>query len=295
MHSGFLTCRYRLPDPHHLVSWLFAVAVATVVFPSCVYSQEAMPPVSCLIEPNQVIRLSTPVAGIVDEVFVDRGDHVDEGEIVARLNTDLEEIALEIARARAGDSSQIAALEARIEFLETQADRSERLAESNAVSQAQAQEARLEAQVAERELDQARLEKRLAAMQVTEAEARLEQKIMRSPVGGVVMERLLNPGEYRDGEAHIATIAKLDRLRVEAFVPISYYRRLTVGQPVAIRPEPPLDSLYPARITVIDRIFDAATATVGVRMEIANDALALPAGLRCEVIFDAPGSASADK
>ncbi|MBN9888931.1 efflux RND transporter periplasmic adaptor subunit [Pelagibaca abyssi] len=233
-----------------------------------------------------MIRLSTPVAGIVDEVFVDRGDQVEKGEIVARLNTDLEEIALEIARARAEDSSQIASLEARIAFLESRAERNEQLAETNAVSQAQAQEARLEAQVAQKELDLAHLEKRLAAMQVTEAAARLEQKVMRSPVDGVVMERLLNPGEYRDGEAHIATIAKLDRLRVEAFVPIDYYDRLALGQPVTIRPEPPLDSLYAAEITVIDRIFDAATATVGVRMEIANEELALPAGLRCDVIFD---------
>ncbi|MEY8841087.1 efflux RND transporter periplasmic adaptor subunit [Cribrihabitans sp. XS_ASV171] len=244
-----------------------------------------MAPVSCLIEPEQVIRLSTPVAGIVDSVSVDRGDRVAEGQIVARLDTGLEEIAVAIARKRAEDESQIAAIEAQIEFLEAQARRNERLLKKNAVSRAQAEEARLEARLAERELEQARLERDLAAMQLSEAEARLEQKIVRSPIDGVVMERLLNPGEYREGEAHILTIARLDRLRVEAFVPIAYFDELELGQRLTVIPEPPLDTPHSAEVTVIDRVFDAATATLGVRLLLDNAGLSLPAGLRCELQF----------
>lgn len=244
-------------------------------------------PVSCLIEPDQVIRVSTPVAGIVAEVLVDRGDHVTRGQVIARLDTALEEIEVEIAKVRAEDETEIAALQARIEFLDSQADRNETLARSNAVSRNTAREARLEADLALRELDQARLAKQLAALDLAGAKARLDQKVVRSPVNGVVVERLLNPGEYRDGEAHIATVAKMDVLRVEAFVPIAYYRDLSIGQPVSILPEPPLDTFHPATIAVIDQVFDAATATVGVRMDLPNPELSLPAGLRCALYFDA--------
>lgn len=247
--------------------------------------------VSCLIEPDEVIRVSTPVAGIVAEVMVDRGDQVSKGQIIARLDTRIEEIEVEIAQVRADDVTEIAALQARIEFLQSQAERNETLARSNAVSKTAAREARLESDLALRELDQARLAKQLAGLDLLSAEARLEQKIVRSPVDGVVVERLLNPGEYRDGQAHIATVAKMDTLRVEAFVPISYYRDLSHGQPVSILPEPPLDVFHPATITVIDQVFDAATATVGVRMDLPNPDLALPAGLRCELYFDAALSA----
>ncbi|MFC3616294.1 efflux RND transporter periplasmic adaptor subunit [Lutimaribacter marinistellae] len=279
------------PSPAlHLVVALWAFASYAGVSSAQTYQEGAMAPVSCLIEPDKVIRLSTPVAGIVDSVAVDRGDRVAEGQVVARLDTGLEEIAVAIARKRAADDAQIASIEAQIDFLDAQARRNEQLVKRNAVSRTQAEEARLEARLAERELDKARLEKDLAGLQLAEAEARLDQKIVRSPVDGVVMERLLNPGEYREGEAHILTIARLDQLRVEAFVPISYYDRLELGQTLTILPEAPLDTPHPAQITVIDQVFDAATATVGVRLMLDNSGFELPAGLRCELRFDDPGA-----
>ena len=47
-------------------------------------------PVSCLIEPYQTVELSTPVAGILAEVAVDRGDLVAAGQVVARLDSRVE-------------------------------------------------------------------------------------------------------------------------------------------------------------------------------------------------------------
>lgn len=275
----------RVPNRPKLRHFLALFAAALLGQPALAQTPEQ--PVRCLIEPEQVIRVSTPVAGIVAEVLVDRGDRVTKGQIIARLDTRLEEIEIEIATVRSTDNTQIAALQARIEFLESQAERNEKLARSNAVSQTTARESRLEANLALRELEQAGLTRKLAELDLASARARLEQKVVRSPVDGVVIERLLNPGEYRDGEAHIATVAKIDTLRVEAFVPITLYSHLSVGQPVSILPEAPLDTFRPATITVIDQVFDAATATVGVRINLPNPELSLPAGLRCALHFDA--------
>jgi len=81
------------------------------------------------------------------------------------------------------------------------------------------------------------------------------------------------------------TVARLDVLRVEAFAPIAYFPALAVGQTVTVTPEPPLDQPRQARVQVIDRVFDAATATFGLRMELENPDLTLPAGLRCTLSF----------
>lgn len=243
-------------------------------------------PISCLIEPDSVVKLSTAVPGIVSEVSVDRGDVVSAGQIVARLDSRVEDVALSLARARAGDLSQIRSLEARIAFLATQAERAKKLAERNAGSSSASEEAATELEVARQELDQARLGGDLNRMEVEQAEAVLAQKTIRAPFDGVVTERLLEPGEYQEGATHIVTIARLDPLRVEAFAPIGYFEALAIGQSVSIRPEEPVGGAYPARITVIDRVFDAATATFGLRMLLPNPGLALPAGLRCEVRFD---------
>nr|WP_249200236.1 efflux RND transporter periplasmic adaptor subunit [Thetidibacter halocola] len=238
-----------------------------------------------MIEPREVVRLSTPVAGIVSDVAVDRGDVVAAGDPIARLDSRVEEIQRDLAATRAQDQSGILGLEARIAFLTEQADRTETLAKRNAVSDTTAREAALEAEVARQELAEARVAHVLAGLELTQAEELLRQKQLVSPVAGVVTERLLNPGEYRDGQAHIATIARIDILRVEAFAPIAYFPHVQLGQQVLVTPEAPLDTPRTATIRVIDRVFDAATATFGLRMEIENADLSLPAGLRCTLSF----------
>lgn len=248
----------------------------------------ALDPVSCLIEAQDVVKLATPVAGIVAEMKVDRGDIVAAGAIMARLDSKIEEIQRDIAKARATDRSQIAALEARVEFLTAQAERRDTLAKRNAMSDADAREAALERDVALQDLEKARLAIGLAEIEVEQAEAVVAQKTLRSPIAGVVTERLANKGEYRNGESHLATIARIDVLRVEAFAPIQYHPFLLVGQTVEVLPEPPFDKPRPATIKVIDRVFDAATATFGIRMELDNADFSLPAGLRCSLRF--PGS-----
>jgi RND family efflux transporter MFP subunit len=246
---------------------------------------QGLNPVSCLIEPFEVVRMSTPVAGIVAEVLVDRGDRVRVGQVLARLDTAVDEITLDLARRKAMDGTQVAGLKAQVAFLEEQAERNAALAARNAISKTVANETELEAEMARQNLAQAELNRALAALEVEQAEALLDQKILRATVDGIVTERLLSAGEYRTGDEHIATIAKLDVLRVEAFAPIAIYGRIAVGQRVTVIPEEPLDTPRTARITVIDRVFDAATATFGLRMELDNPDLALPAGLRCVLDF----------
>ncbi|WP_201158154.1 efflux RND transporter periplasmic adaptor subunit [Rhodobaculum claviforme] len=249
----------------------------------------ALTPVSCLIQPEDTVRLATPVAGIVAEVPVERGDIVTAGTVVARLDSTLEDIALALAEARAANPSRIHSLEARVAFLEAQLDRNERLATRDAVPEATVQESRLERAVARLELDEAHLARTLAGIEADQSRALLAQKTLRAPIAGVVTERLISPGEFRDPQqGHLVTIARLDVLRVEAFAPIAHYAELEVGREVTIRPEAPFGGAWPATITIIDRVFDAATATFGLVMRLENADLLLPAGLRCEVDFTAP-------
>lgn len=266
-------------------------AAAAVLGPAAApraIAQQAAPlaPINCLMEPDEIVRLSMPVAGIVAAVHVERGDTVAAGAVVAELDTTLESIALSLVEARAASTAQIDALRARVTFLETQVERNRTLSERNAISVQDYTESALDLEVARQELIEARLARDLARIEVTQARAVLDQKVLRAPIDGVIVERLLSRGEYRDTQDHIATIARLDVLRIEAFAPLRYYDRLALGARVTIRPEAPVGGAWPATITVIDRVFDAATATFGLRMELKNPDLVLPAGLRCEVHFD---------
>ena len=42
-------------------------------------------------------------------------------------------------------------------------------------------------------------------------------------------------------------------------------------------------------VTVVDQVFDAASGTIGVRLELPNPGYAIPAGLKCQVRFGGIG------
>lgn len=107
-----------------------------------------------------------------------------------------------------------------------------------------------------------------------------------SPIDGVVTERLLGPGEYRNEQNPILTLAQIDPLRVEVFVPTSQYGRIRIGSSAQIHPQQPIGGSYPAVVTVVDQVLDAASGTFGVRLALPNPALQLPAGIRCKVQFE---------
>src|SRR4029079_10229206 len=109
---------------------------------------------------------------------------------------------------------------------------------------------------------------------------------LRSPINGVVVERHLVPGEYRNEQTPILTLAQIDPLRVEVFVPTSYYGQIRTGSKAVVRPEQPIGGTYTATITVVDHVLDAASGTFGVRLALPNPELQIAAGIRAKVSFE---------
>lgn len=241
--------------------------------------------VTCLIEPHEVVALSPPVAGILEAIPVDRGDVVQAGQTLARLDTALDDLRVKMAQERAATPYTVAANEARYKFLSSRAERLRDLSTRSIVSQTEFEEAESEAEAARQDLEAARFEKQFAEIEAQEAATIRDQKILKSPSDGIILERRASVGEYQDGTEPILMLTRLDPLRVEAFVPIALYPSLSVGDAVVVEPEAPIGGKYDAKIAVIDRVFDAGTGTVGVRVDLPNPDLALPAGLRCTLHF----------
>src|SRR5262245_35032028 len=83
-------------------------------------SARAEPPIEdfdCVIEPQQLVKLASPVVGVVAQLFVDRGDVVSEGQIVGKLEDGVEVARLALARVRAASDYSIKSAEARLNFL----------------------------------------------------------------------------------------------------------------------------------------------------------------------------------
>ena len=126
--------------------------------------------------------------------------------------------------------------------------------------------------------------RRLADLELNRTAAEVALRTIKSPINGVVVERFMHPGEFPKQE-RILKLAQIDPLRVEAYAPVAMLGKVSVGSQAMIKPEEPVGGSHPAKVTVVDHVVDAASGTFGVRMELPNPDLKLPAGLRCTVKF----------
>ena len=126
--------------------------------------------------------------------------------------------------------------------------------------------------------------RRLADLELQRTVAEVALRTIKSPINGVVVERFMHPGEFPKQEK-ILKLAQIDPLRVDVYAPVAMLGKVAVGKTVYVKPESPLTGEYPAKVTVVDRVVDAASGTFGVRLELPNRDLKLPAGLKCTIRF----------
>jgi RND family efflux transporter MFP subunit len=239
----------------------------------------------CVIEPKMMIKLGSPDTGIIESVNVDRDQTVKKDEVVAELDSNLQRIALEAARLKAANDTEIKSGEARLGFRAADADRAVSLFSKSIASGKVRDEALTEKDLAELALNKAKVDYKMAQVDLDQAQARLDRRSIRSPVNGVVADVTIHPGEYAYEQTPLMMIAEIDPLYVKVFVPVKYYRNVHVGTDAEVMPDEPVGGTYKAKVTVVDRVFDAASSTFGVRLDLPNPDYALPAGLRCRIRF----------
>lgn len=245
-----------------------------------------VPELDCVVEPHVVIDLSSRTDGIVETIEVERGDIVAKDEVVVRLEAGVERAVADYARAAAEADADLAAGAVSMEFSERRRDRLESLYLEKALSSDQMDEMDTEARLSKLKFDQARERRRLAKLELRRALEVLERHTVRSPIDGVVVQHFLAPGESVE-EKPILRLAQIDPLRVEVMVPIAYIGAFEVGQQAVISPERPIRESFPAVVSVVDRVADAASGTFLVRLNLPNPDHKLPSGLNCMVRFKA--------
>lgn len=273
------------------VWWFSCCLVIVLGFPVTSWSGSF----ECLIEPNQVVEIRSSTEGIIEKVRVKRGDRVEVGQTLVELESSVEQSAAEMAKYRSQMEGRIASSKNRLEFATRKHNRTQELQKQNFVSAQAGDEAEAEKRIAEAELKDAIENQDLARHDYQHAIDLLNRRILRSPLNGVVVDRMLNPGDLAEagtGRKAILKIAQIDPLLVEVALPLEAYGKLRAGMTGMVTPEG-LNGRYPALITVVDSVFDAASGMFGVRLEMKNRKASIPGGIRCQVEFAALGVSAA--
>ena len=249
----------------------------------------------CLIQPNEVVEVRSRAEGLIARVYVQRGDAVKAGQALVELESSAERSGVATARYRAEMNGRVVAARERVAYATSKASRQSELRKQNFVAAQAHDDALAEMRVAQADLQDAQENQQLARLDYQHQVDLLNLRTLRSPFDGVVVDRMLNPGDltqYGTEAKPILKVAQTDPLRVEVVLPIDYYRKLKLGMVGEVIPER-LGGRYPAQIKVIDKVFDAASGTFGVRLELPNRQNAIPGGIRCSVDF--PDLATAER
>ncbi|WP_342363981.1 efflux RND transporter periplasmic adaptor subunit [Terrarubrum flagellatum] len=249
-------------------------------------AQSPSPSYDCVLEPSMKLKLATPVAGVLRSVEADRGDAVKIGQPVARLESAIEEANVELAAARAASEATVDGKRTRLEFLRRKSARQSDLFKRGAGTEATRDEAETDMRFAANELQEAESNQKIAKLEHARAVELLKQRTIVSPIEGVVVERQLGRGEYAYEQAPIMTVAQLDPLFVEVYVPVALYGSIAIGDKATVRPELPKAVDREAVVSVVDPVFDARSGTFGVRLSMKNADRRTPAGARCKVKFE---------
>jgi len=239
----------------------------------------------CLIEPAQVVELRASVDGIIASVHAKRGGTVRKGQVLVELQSAAERVAVESARYRAEMEGQIASARNRLDYASKKFARQADLQQQNFTSVQARDEADAERRLAQSELQSAIENRELARIEFQRAREQLALRTLASPFDGVVVDRMLNPGDLAEsgsGRKPVLKIAQIDPLKVDVVLPASLFGKLRVGQKASVVSMVG-GGRYTAMVQMVDKLIDPASSTFVVRLELPNPRASLPGGSRCSV------------
>jgi RND family efflux transporter MFP subunit len=166
-------------------------------------------------------RLSAEVPGRLISV-ADVGTEVAAGQSIAEI----EDTTLRLQNTEL--QAQVTRAEARLRFLESEEKRFNQLAESNLAAATQLEQTRSDRDVARGDLEVARA-------RLEQNEDQLARTKIVAPYGGIVVERLMTPGERVIEGSNVVRLVDQDHLEVIARAPLEYYGFVSRGQLLDLR------------------------------------------------------------
>jgi len=267
----------------------FLLSIILLIVCGTGWAETKFQALDCVITPSIVVDVSSPVSGVLDDVTVDRSDVVKKDDIIANLNANVEKAAVSLARAKAQLDSEIKIAEANQLFDEEKYNRLNMLHEASIASPQDKDEALRNLTMSKEKVKHAKELRKLRQLELQTAQAQLNQKTIRSPINGVVVQRFHSVSEHIEDQP-ILRIAQLDPLHVEAIVPMELFGDITSGMTADIYSDMFPQHPHQATVSIVDKMGDAASGTFGVRLDLANPDHTIPAGIKCNVVIRSDNS-----
>ncbi|MGD2082334.1 MAG: efflux RND transporter periplasmic adaptor subunit [Chromatiales bacterium] len=205
------------------------------------------------LEPVNQVEVGTEVSGTIESVEVDYNEHVERGQVLARLDTDrLEALVIEARASLAAAEAQVREAEATVLETRLRAERCSRLAERQMCSLEELdtqQAAAARAQAAEAN---ARAGVELARAALGARETDLTKAVIRAPIAGIVLKREIEPGQTVAASLQTPLLfllaENLTQMELHVAVDEADVGRVAEGQEASFTVDAFPDRIFPAEI-----------------------------------------------
>ena len=218
------------------------------------------------VRPVRSADISAQVAGIANQVHVQAGDTVSEGDVLVEI--DATDLNLQLRQQQSALNSTEIQLNAARQTL----DRVRSLAERGSTPQAT-----LDAAIS----DVDGLEASLASLQsqVEQVETNIERTLVRAPFDGTVSRRMVEPGQVVGQGAVVISLVDLSRLTVDAMVPLAQTASIAAGQTASLEVHGLDGAVFEAAVERINPVAEEGTRSVVVHLGLDNRDAQLRGGM----------------
>lgn len=205
-------------------------------------------------------------SGRIVEIGVSSGQQIEQGDVIARLDSETEEIAADRARLSLEDARR-------------RLERVEQLRASNTASAVQ--------------LTEAELAVRNAELAVRDAELALTRRTIRAPIRGVVGILPVTRGNFVDTSTEVATIDDRSSILVDFWAAERFAGQIEVGMPLTASSIARPGEVFEGTVSALDNRIDAESRTLRVEARVTNSDDRLRAGMSFQVTMRFAGDSYA--
>jgi membrane fusion protein (multidrug efflux system) len=216
---------------------------------------------TAMIEAEEETEVVAKVSGVVEQLMVEEGDYVQAGAVLAKL--DDEKIAVQLTQAKAN-----------LEKLENTYQRNIDLHEKKLISTQEFQQSKYE------------YEHQKAAYELAELD--LKYTSIRTPISGVVAERLIKVGNMILPNQPVFHVTGLNPLIAVLHIPERQLGKLRIGQQAQLMVDALEQKMLTGNVKRISPVIDPETGTVKITIEMYDRSGKLRPGMfaRIKIIYD---------
>ena len=238
------------------------------------------------LEAVTTVQIGSQVSGIIQELRADYNAIVREGDVIARLDPSLFETQIEQARANLlRAEADVERLRVAVDDAHTQHARSVELAAQELISQTELETAEVNVRSATAQLRSTEAQVIQARASLNQNEVNLEHTVIRAPIDGIVISRLVDVGQTVAASLQAPELfviaADLTKMRVIANVDESDVGRIRPRQPVSFVVDAYPDEIFSGVVSQIrlEPIVQQNVVTYSTVIDAPNPDLKLKPGM----------------